>query len=521
MSNKKTAAPFAKNSLSRKYWLFFWLIIAGSILLHLINLVKLPVFADESIYIRWAQLIIDDWRQYLFFPLNDGKTPIFIWALTPYQFIFQDRLFAGRFVSVLVGAAQVGVMGLLAKKLNLSKRVQLLTMILTAVLPYWFFHHHLALMDGMLTLWISLACLMSITLASELSKTEQVTPKVVIDTLGIGLFFGLAILTKIPALLLFPAFIFFALIQKQKDITKWSKLAFFLSISIISGLGLFLLLKLHPAFSQLFTRGGDFLFSWQEILLKGRWQETTPSIPNYINYFGHYLTWPILFLSVLGIFLKPNRKTVLLHLSWLSFALPIFIMGKVVFARYLFPVSPFITLAAAVSINQLMQLKPIVKKIVFIVLVLAFIQSASFISALQLNPEAIPFVPSDRHQYLTEWSAGYGVKETVEIIQEIALNQKVFVLSEGYFGTLPDGLLMYLHRQNVDNVFIQPVGQPVHGNRLTEYSDKAQEYDLVLLVANSHRLTIDLEEQDLIYQNCRPFDAPCHQIWNVTEYLSK
>src|SRR3989344_497092 len=63
------------------------------LLLHLPSLTILPVFADEAIYIRWAQLIIDDWRRYLFFPMNDGKTPLFIWLLVPFQFLFSDQLY--------------------------------------------------------------------------------------------------------------------------------------------------------------------------------------------------------------------------------------------------------------------------------------------------------------------------------------------------------------------------------------------------------------------------------------------
>jgi hypothetical protein len=64
----------------------WWLVVGSGIALlylftHLWKLTILPVFADESIYIRWAQLIIDDWKQYLFFPLNDGKTPLQMWLM--------------------------------------------------------------------------------------------------------------------------------------------------------------------------------------------------------------------------------------------------------------------------------------------------------------------------------------------------------------------------------------------------------------------------------------------------------
>ncbi|KUK79916.1 MAG: Uncharacterized protein XD95_0001, partial [Microgenomates bacterium 39_7] len=186
-------------------------LILGALLIfvaviHLINLTEIPVFADESIYIRWAQLIIDDWRQYLFFPLNDGKTPIFIWALVPFQFIFSDQLFAGRFLSVVVGVFQVWTVGLIVKSLRLGKKEQLISMLLTAILPYWYFHHHLALMDGMLALWTSLACLFSIKLSVGIKQEKKPASLFLLASL-VGLFIGLGILTKLPAILLIPSII--------------------------------------------------------------------------------------------------------------------------------------------------------------------------------------------------------------------------------------------------------------------------------------------------------------------------
>src|SRR5258708_7425410 len=115
-----------------------------------------PVFADEAIYIRWAQLIMDDWKQYLFFPLNDGKTPLFIWLLVPFQSLFQNQLFAARFVSVIIGLIQILVVKKILAQLGARPKFQWLGALLTAILPFWYFQAHVALMDGLLTLFLSL-----------------------------------------------------------------------------------------------------------------------------------------------------------------------------------------------------------------------------------------------------------------------------------------------------------------------------------------------------------------------------
>jgi 4-amino-4-deoxy-L-arabinose transferase-like glycosyltransferase len=509
----------------KKEKLVIWLIVAIYLTLHLISLTNLPVFADESIYIRWAQLIIDDWQQYLFFALNDGKTPIFVWLLVPFQFIFTDPLFAGRIVSVITGLVQLFVMKSIAKELNLEKKYQWLCMLFTALSPFWFFHHQLAIMDGLLTLFLSLSVLQVLKLI-KLNQANSTKNTALFFTITLaGFFLGLAILTKIPALLFVPSLLILAFIFPQKHPQK-SSLKQIIKVMnqiigvIAVGLVLFLSLKLHPAFGQLFSRGNDFLFSWQEIVFDQKWQVTIPSWPNYLSYFWHYLTWPILIFSLIGIFSKERRKVIVLNLGWIFFALPIFLLGRVIYPRYLFPVSIFITLAALFGIKVLINKNVLLKTLTLIMITISLWQSLNFIYPLVSNIEQTPFVPADREQYLTEWSAGFGIKETVDLIQKKSQDKNVLVLSEGYFGTLPDGLLMYLHREDVTNLFVIGIGQPI--SRIdSSYKTMAQEYDQILLVGNSHRLKIDLSQAELTLEACRPFSAPCHQVWDITFLIKK
>ena len=80
--------------------LVFILLLA--FLLRALNLIGLPIFTDEAIYVRWTQIANWDpnWR---FISLTDGKQPLFIWLSIISQRIFSDPLFAGRFVSALAG----------------------------------------------------------------------------------------------------------------------------------------------------------------------------------------------------------------------------------------------------------------------------------------------------------------------------------------------------------------------------------------------------------------------------------
>ena len=151
-----------KNKSSNQLWwkIGIFLLIAIYFITHLTSLNLLPVFADESIYIRWSQLIIDDWKRYLFFAMNDGKTPLFVWLTTIALKFWNDPLIAGRMISVIAGIFQVFVTAKIVKKLKGGLVAQLLSAFSVMFLPFWFFHHRMALMDGLLTLLLSISLLL-------------------------------------------------------------------------------------------------------------------------------------------------------------------------------------------------------------------------------------------------------------------------------------------------------------------------------------------------------------------------
>jgi len=485
------------------------LVIVFYCLTHFFKLTLLPVFADESIYIRWSQLIIDDWQQYAFFPLNDGKTPLHMWLMVPFLTFFKDPLFAGRFLSVLVGIMQVFVLAKIVKKLGGDRKSQLLSMLLVSILPFWYFHHRMALIDAFFTLLLSL----SFGFALDVIKTKKVNHSRILLT---GLFFGLALWTKIPAFLFTPVFFILILLPKKLKLKERMVLLAKLCVSLLIGLCVFMLLKLHPAFGQLFTRGGDFLYSISDLLAEGVLTVIVRNIRGFTGFLSMYLTWPVLALSVLGMCIgKHQRTNKVLFLSALSFLAPVILIGKVVYPRYLLPVSIFFTIAAILAWQDLFSyIKDKIFRLLLlpVFLLLVFYPSAKFIYYSLTDIAKIPFTEADKEQYLYEWSAGFGVKETVEFIKEEAKDKTVIVATEGYFGTLPDAVLMYLHNQDVTNIFVEGIGQPV-GRIPDDFKEKAKGYDQTLLVVNSHRMQMKLDKKYLLKEYCRPADAPCQQVW--------
>jgi 4-amino-4-deoxy-L-arabinose transferase-like glycosyltransferase len=523
---------------SKHFSLPFWLTVGAiSIFLvgiHFWQLSRFPVFADEAIYIRWAQLILDDWQQYLFFAMNDGKTPLFIWMLSLFQGLHSNQLVAGRLVSVFAGVGQILVTIGLLRTFGAKKWTQLLGAFLVTLLPYLAMYHHFALMDGWLTLLLSATFWAQIVATQKFSTDKTWSISDVAKWAGIiGLLYGLALWTKLPALfyspvvLLFP--IYSMIIGVEKNRPKFPslvKLFAFHCFAIGIGLGLFVSLRISPSFGQLFSRGQDFTFSISEVFFDGKWQESFRNIWRFFWLFTAYLSWPVIIAVIAGFFSKKARQNVgLLFCTGVIFMMPFVILGKVVHPRYLLPSAYFFTIAALLSLEAFSQKisvqKNIGKKFVLSIIV-AFLlgqtitHSSLFLSYFLLNPNNTPFTAPDRQQYLEEWSSGHGIAETVAILRREIPSRKIAVATEGRFGTLPDGLLLYFHGQNVDNLYIEGIGQYPVKSIPDFFVQRAKDFDRSFLVVNSHRMELSLPSERKVAEFCRPNKAPCLQIWDIT-----
>jgi dolichyl-phosphate-mannose--protein O-mannosyl transferase len=511
------------------------LILGGASFLYfvsrIISLTLLPVFADEAIYIRWAQLLMSD-PAYLFFSLNDGKPPLFIWSLIPALSIFSDPLFAARFVSVLVGFVQMLILWLIIKKLNGSKTAQIAVLLMSLIVPFWFFHQRMALMDGLLTLGISVSWFGIIMLDSEETK-EKFTlnqplrwlPWMVLAGTG----WGGALLTKTPALFFAPVFVLWAtltplLLEKKTFGRHLFQRGLLFGGAGIIGLLIFASLKISPAFGSLFGRSTDFTYSFAE-LLQGEWVSTLRNYPKVLSWLSTYLRPELLSLTLFAlIFSRRKFLHAKILLSAFIWAFPLLLMGKVLHARYFLPVAPFFTISAALFCAEVWIVIQKNKENLYFLTTAALIFLFFCIGSLRFlffsffAPSQVPFVLDDREQYLTEWSSGHGIREVRDRLFERAhARQRTVVVTEGSFGTLPDGLLLYFsNRPEVEFVRIDGLAQyPVV--EIPEWvREEAQTTETWLLV-NEHRLSLDPTTNglELINEYPRPYGAPPLQLYQI------
>lgn len=440
----------------------------------LTHLTALPVFADEAIYIRWAQLIRQEPLRYISLPILDGKPPLYMLLLAVLLPLGPlDPLLISRLLNVGIAALSVIFMFLATKRLTKSATIAYLSAAIYITMPFTFFFNRMGLIDPLVGLGVTLY-LYGLSLDNKQQQASFVS-----------LSFGpaIALWAKTSSLLLLPSFVW--LIWSTRRGSARSRAA------IATGLGLvlFALLRFSPTFPSLFSRSQDFSFSISQVL-GGQVSQIAGNSLKIGKWFGMYLTWPFL----IGVVYAARQKkhgaiTLKLIVASALFIAPFVIVGKVVSARYLFPVVSFLVPALAIALNEGWKHH----RLPTTVLVTAsLIQSLHFIGTTLANPRSTPLAHEDHVEYLSEWSAGFGIPEVRDFIKEQAKDNRIAVATEGYFGTLPDGLLMYfIEAPELANIEIFGIGQPI--DILPEELIEKAKHIKTYLVINQHRLRIPLE----------------------------
>jgi len=475
--------------LQKQKWAIIFIlgILLIFFLIRFINLTILPVFADEAIYIRWSQIMRSE-PTLRFLPLSDGKQPLFMWLTIPFLKVFTDPLIAGRCLSVLSGLGSLVGLAFLVWLLFKEKRIFLIAAFFYVVVPFFVFFDRLALVDSLLTMFaLWLACLSLWLINYQRWDLAMIT----------GMVLGGALLTKSPAIffaLFIPVGLLFLSFKKKNNFLRILALW---AIVWIFGFGIYnFLLRLGPGFQMIAMRNKDYLFSLKEILSHPL-DPLKPHLGDLASWFPNLLTWPILLLSLGGLLvgLKNKFRQTLFLLIWLL--IPLLaqsVFAKVFTPRYiLFTIWPFLIFAAFFMDWLWSKLK---KKncLLIILLLIIIIPAIRYDWLLLTNPEKAPLPRNLRNGHLEEWTAGQGLKESAEFFKEKAKSSKVFVGTEGFFGTLPDGLQIYL--EGTPNITVIGVGWPVSGVHQSLINSLVD--NEVYLLVNQSRLNLSPQANGLV-----------------------
>ena len=461
-------------------------IIAVGIFLRLHDLTSFPIFADEAIYIRWAQVMRAE-STLRFLPLSDGKQPLFMWIVMVSLKLFSDPLFAGRIVSVSAGLAVLaGVFGL-SYILFKNKVVALMASLFYAISPYSVFFDRMALVDSLLSMFGVWTLIFSI-LAIKLKRFDF--------AMLAGFTLGGALLTKSPALFFLILLPFTALSgnwpKKFKDKKYYSAKIVVLWIVIgIIGYAIYNVLRLGPNFHLIASRNLDYVYPYGHLF-------TRPLDP-LLPYLDRSLEWLellgpslLILLAVVGIVrtLKWKPKAIVLLLIWTL--VPVVVsaeFAKVFTARYIFYVIPLLMILAGAAFFDIKNFW--YRNILFLLTFVYISQALTANYQIYTDPVNSPLPPNEKSGFLEEWSSGTGIKEASEIIKNMAYQnpkRHIVVGTEGSFGTLPDGLQIYLEK--IPNITVIGVGLDISEIPESLIASK-KSGNLTYLVANSSRLRFE------------------------------
>lgn len=469
----------------RKLWLAVGIALLY-FMMRLPNLTLQPVFADEAIYIRWAQIAKAE-PSLRFVSLQDGKTPLFIWLMAPFLAIFADPLFAGRLLSVISGFfTLLGVFFLGKRFFNI--RVGLWSALLVAITPFMFFFDRMALVDSMLaafTIWVVYFGL----------KTVY-EPKIR-NALFLGLVLAGGWLTKTPGMVNIPLLALLMLpfgTSNIKDRERAVRLGKLLVMAILIAFVIYYFQKIDPNFHQLASRNSDYVHPWSR-LLQYPFDPLVPHLKDSAGYLWSYLGLLEIVLILAGAIyaIARRNKVALVLLLW--FFIPAtyeLTFIKAFTARYLLFLTPPLLLIGGWVIDRLVMKIPSPGRrlaVSALLVLLLSIWPGFFASRLLTDPASAPLPSQERRGYLEDWTAGYGLKDMARYLITQSRDQTVVVGTEGSFGTLPDGLLIYLdsyfHRSSKQKVVVLGGGSHVSADLRSFASERP-----TFFVANRSRYPV-------------------------------
>jgi len=309
------------------------------------------------------------------------------------------------------------------------------TALIFAVVPYTVFFDRMALADSLLAMF----GVWSLVLAILFSKTKKLE-----HAMFLGFAIGGGLITKSPAIIFYVwtllSLIFFGGLYSKGRLHLKKIIIGLLAVIVISQ-GINSILRLGPGFSQIGSRNLDYVFSFKEVLT----HPLNPFIGNAkttLSWFWLLLTPTILFSIIISFFNCKLRKEIL-FLILVSF-IPLIgqaSIAKVYTSRYaLYAILPLLPLAG-MGLSWLMKRVGLLIKISIIFLILV----PAIISGIYIyKPDIAPMSYDMRSGYLEEWTAGWGQKDIANyLIDQESKGNKIVVFTEGYFGTLPDGLQIY------------------------------------------------------------------------------
>lgn len=351
----------------------------------LYRLMALPVFLDETIYIRWLSVIKTngDWL----LPLKEyGWEPLNIWLAVLVNRFISDSLLSLRIMAVFFGLL------LLLASIKIGKWKTALLVIFSPVI---LFYDRLGLRGDNAVVFFSALVFLGLKQRLINKKNQGVF------LISLGVILGL--LTKTTAAVL-PITVLLSYLIFRPRLNRHDFIAAVLCL--FPGLFYWLSGMLPAVFNKKDTFFG--LISLNQV--KNNLIESLP-------WFWQYLTSPVCLLAVLGLLLLiSQRRSIvkILLVMWLTSFFLIIGLAKIVFPRYWLITYFFTLIFAGVGCQWLWEKLPKSLKSLTSIFI---IPAVLFCWQIITQPDKAPLPEIERWQYVTGWPSGYALNDLVTYLK--------------------------------------------------------------------------------------------------------
>ncbi|MEX2302133.1 MAG: glycosyltransferase family 39 protein [Bryobacterales bacterium] len=426
-------------------------ILAVALTLRAHNLLGMfPILVDESIYLRWAE-IIQHQGQWLI-SLLDGKPPLHTWLLALPRMAFDgDPLWTGRAVSVAIGLLSTLGIYAIGKRLA-GEGAGLLAAGLYAVFPLAVLYDRLAYTESLVNLCGVAIVLTSIeTFGREGGSWKQALPAAAA--------FGLGLFTKQTVLLFafFPALAGFWLARQRPRFL-------ITSLSSIYGAGLFFLALtwlLKPEAPTLGTHSAVLhhtgFYVQPAEFLQNPFVALSKNLPLLAGYVVSYVTPSLAFFGMVSLaYLTARRRWaawLIVSVSVLPLLVEVMILSLMFPSRWAFPhFWPWLVVIGMAATDlwtirrqQIASPKhrtAVAAAVVALIVAPVFLRSLAMLASPRARlhaDDATGFLGSSAH-------VGFGIREAVDYLEAEAETHGPFVLLvDPIWGPPADAMITFLN----------------------------------------------------------------------------
>jgi len=418
-------------------------ILALALLLRSLNLLgMLPVLVDESIYLRWAE-IIDNQGQW-FISLLDGKQPLHPWVLAVQRMVWDgDPLLGGRFLSAIAGL--LSTIGIFAIGRRVSSELGgIIAAFLYAIFPLAMLYDRLAYTEGFVNACGIFLALTSIWIFAERPSLRSAWIP--------GAAMAIAMLTKQTLLLLwfFPAL---AALLYRRERASLAPLAFIYGCGVAA---VVFCAVMTPEAPMLSTHDAVLhhtgFFASPEELLADPFGPFAINIAKLGGYLTTYLTWPGLLACIAAIGYLAWRKSLaawaILSLTFAPWLVQLFLLKLMYPTRYPYPHFWPLLVVMAMAAVDLWDRSPAQRRKPILAGALALVALPMLYRDFGLLFNTREHL-HERDQYFFTRSVGhvgYGIAEAIDFLEGEAQRNGGFVLlTDPIWGPPSDVMAPYLN----------------------------------------------------------------------------